>query len=206
MNQPLGRKEKALKWHRFGGAVFYGGRMPDILMTAALAYREVCKRQYLYTFDNGECIRIVFKPQNFVHLAGLRKLGDVYEFSNNNTTTNIYNAILRGKITLLDAQQSIHYDTEARERIENLARLDELLQTDCVVWNFDREKVKFRTNLKSTVIFFREEGFNFYLLLGVAPDAKTYYPETFFLRFDDAYLRGQTVVQVISCKRKFYYE
>lgn len=170
--------------------------MADILQKAALAYQQVCRHKYLYTLGNGAQICVVFKPQNFVHLAGLRKLNDLYEFQANRTAGNIYKEILRGKISVYDLQRSVHFDTDAKARIENLSRLDYLLQTKFVVWGFDRSKTYVRTNLKSTVIFFRDDGFDFYLMLGVADDGETYYPETFFLRYDAAYIRGQQIVSV----------
>ena len=53
-----------------------------------------------------------------------------------------------------------------------------------------------RYKLKSTVILFKDDGFNFFLMLGVAEEGATYYPETFFLRYDAAYIKNQTIVEV----------
>jgi len=170
--------------------------MSDILQMAAQKYSDICKFQYCFTLSNGEQILVVFKPQNFVHLAGLRKLNDLDEFQDKHRSINIYKRILAGEIGIYDAQRSVHYDFDARTRIENLARLDYLLNTDRVVWDFDKDKAPLRTRLKSTVLFFRDDGFEFYLLLGVAQDGVYYYPETFFLRYDDAYIRGQNIVYV----------
>lgn len=170
--------------------------MADILQKAAETYKQVCQHKYCYTLSNGKQVCVVFKPQNFVHLAGLRKLSDLYEFQKQNTATNIYKNILRGKITAFDLQRSIHFDIDAKERIENLCRLDYLLQTKQVVWNFDRAKTCVHTHLKSNVIFFRDDGFDFYLMLGAVNEGETYYPETFFLRFDTAYIHGQQIVLV----------
>lgn len=170
--------------------------MPDILQTAAQTYQQICKHKYRYTLSNGEQICVVFKPQNFVHLAGLRKLSDLYEFQKQNAASNIFKNILRGEITEYDLQRSVHFDINAKERVENLCRLDHLLQTKQVVWNFDRSKATVRTSLRSKVIFFRDDNFNFYLMLGVVDDGDTYYPETFFLRFDSAYIHGQQIVTV----------
>lgn len=168
----------------------------DILQKAALEYSKICTHKYHYTLSNGEKILVEFKPQNFVHLAGLRKLNDLYEFQQQFSATNIYKKILRGDIGIYDIQQSVHFDTDAKERVENLCRLDYLLQTKLAVWGFDHKKTHVRTRLKSSVIFFRDDGYNFYLMLGVAKNEKTYYPETFFLRFDAAYIHGQEIVTV----------
>ena len=170
--------------------------MNDILLKAALAYRDICKHQYIFTLSNGECIHIIFKPQNFVHLAGLRKFSDVRVFDPMYTATNIYRRILKHDISVADVQCSVHYDPDTRARIENLCRLGELLHTSQIVWNFDQRKAYIHSRIKSNVLFFKDDGFNFYLLLGAAQDGATYYPETFFLRYDDAYIKGQTIVQI----------
>lgn len=168
----------------------------DLLQKAALAYSSICKHRYQYTLSNGKRVCIVFKPQNFVHLAGLRKLNDLHEFQQCNSAVNIYKDILNGRINMYTLQTSVHYNTEARERIENLCRLEYLLQTKSVVWDFDRSKAYVHTNLKSNVILFRDDGFDFYLMLGAVDNGQTYYPETFFLRYDSAYIRGQQIVSV----------
>ena len=170
--------------------------MTDLLQKAAKTYREICKKQYRYTLNNGQCVHIVFRPQNFVHLAGLRKLSDLYEFQPPFSAVNIYRSILRGDITMFDLQRSIHFDSDAKERVENLCRLEEVLQTKKIVWGFDHTKTYVRTKLKSTVILFKDDGFNFFLMLGVAEEGATYYPETFFLRYDAAYIKNQTIVEV----------
>lgn len=169
--------------------------MADILQKAAEAYAEVCKHDYRFTLSNGEVITVVFRPKNFAHLAGLRKLDDIYELKNYRAT-NIYKSALRGELTVYDLQRSAHYNSDARERIENLCRLGYLLQTKQIVWEFDPKKALVHTQLKSNVIFFRDDGFDFYLMLGAVNDGKSYYPETFFLRFDSAYIKGQKIVSI----------
>lgn len=173
--------------------------MCDTLRKAAEAYQGLCRRRYRFTFSNDKQIEVVFKPQNFVHLAGLRKLNDINEFQDHHSAVNIFKMILQGKINDYDLQQSVHYDTDAEERIFFLIELENLLNTQFAVWDFNPQKgSRINTRLKSKVIFFRNESRDFYLMLGLAPDGQTYYPETFFLRFDDAYIRGQDIVKIVS--------
>ena len=101
--------------------------MTDFLQKAAESYLAICKNHYHFTLSNGETIHLVFKPQNFAHLAVLRKLDDLYELRSEVSATNLFKQILRGQITLLDVQRSIHFDTDAYARIENLCRLDYFL-------------------------------------------------------------------------------
>ena len=175
--------------------------MTDYLFQAASAYRSVCLNAYSYSFSNGEKIQLIFKPQNFAHLAGLRKLNDVYEFQAIRSASNIYHEVLKKNITDLHLQMSVHYDSDARERIQHLSRLEELLNTDKAIWNFDAKKSMIATRLKSKVILFKPDGFDFYLMLGAAPDGSTWYPETFFLRFDDQYLKGQEIVSITALSK-----
>jgi len=170
----------------------------DILQKAAIAFNNLCKHQYAFDLSNGHTVKLVFRPQNFAHLAGIRKFADLYEFGRDTSSINLFYKILRGEISLFDAQRSSMYDTEARERIENLSRIGELLHTKRVVYGFDSAKSMIKSRLKSTVIFYKDDGLNFYLMLGIAPDGVTYYPETFFLRYDNAYIKGQTIVSVES--------
>ena len=171
--------------------------MTNTIQMAAHAYGEVCKYQYLYTFSNGKQALVIFKPQNFVHLAGLRKLNDLADFQASNSATHIYKQILRGEIDQYTLQRSVHYCADSQERIENLCRLAQLLRTDRAVYDFDAAKASVVTRLKSSLILFQDDGLNFYLMLGAAKDGSgSYYPETFFLRFDNAYIRGQTIVRI----------
>ena len=38
-------------------------------------------------------------------------------------------------------------------------------------------------------------------MLGAAKDDNEYYPETFFLRYDNAYIRNQMLVEVVDLKQ-----
>ncbi len=77
--------------------------------------------------SNGQQVHLVFKPQNFAHLAGLRKVKDLHEFQMQTSAVNLYKRILRGEICLHDLQRSVHFDRDAYERIENLSRLHYVL-------------------------------------------------------------------------------
>ena len=173
------------------------------LEKAARAYAEICRHTYNYTFDNGDVISVRFCPNNFCHLAGLRKFDDLWEFQSQNgkpvySAANIYKKALKGEFSDYYLQTSKAYTQEAMDRIESFSRLKELLETDRAVYGFNKNIAPIVTRLKSNIILFRDEGFNFYLMLGLAEDGRTYYPETFFLRFDDAYIKGQKIVKIVN--------
>lgn len=174
-----------------------------ILQDAARTYGGICKHTYQYTFDNGKSITVRFHPNNFCHLAGLRKFDDLREFQVENgkpvlSSTNIFKKALNDEFTDFYLQTSKAYNQEAYDRIACLSDLCRLLKTCQAVYGFNRKNLRIVTKLKSDVILFSNEGYNFYLMLGLAEDGYTYYPETFFLRFDDAYIRGQNIVNVVN--------
>lgn len=178
----------------------------DSLQIAAKAYQKICENKYKYTFDNGESIVVSFRPRNFCHLAGLRKLSDLREFQYENekpilSAANIYKKALAGDFGDCYLQTSYAYTQEAKERIECLANLSRLLETKSAVYGFNPAIAPVGTSLKSSIILFSDEGYNFYLLLGLAEDQEMYYPETFFLRFDDAYTRGQKIVSIVKTEK-----
>lgn len=173
----------------------------DSLQHAAIAYQNVCRHIYKYTFNNGAIIQVKFHPNNFCHLAGLRKMSDLREFQTENgravlSASNIFKKAFRGDFSDYYLQTSLEYTEEEKDRIECLANIEQLLQTKNAVYDFDKGIIRLRTNLKSSVILFSDESHNFYLMLGLAKDKEYYYPETFFLRFDDAYIHGQKIVHV----------
>ena len=173
------------------------------LQNSAKAYKQLCEKIYKYTFSNNQTILVKFRPQNFCHLAGLRKLDDLREFQYENgqpvyTATNIYQKALAGDFQDYYLQTSLSYSQELKDRIDCLSNLHKLLNTETAVYGFDPSIAQIDTKMKSTIILFSDEGYNFYLLLGLAEDQTYYYPETFFLRFDDAYIKGQQIVLVTN--------
>lgn len=178
----------------------------DSLQIAAKAYQKICENRYKYTFDNRASIIVCFRPSNFCHLAGLRKFSDLREFQYENgkpifSAIKIYKKALAGDFDDYYLQTSHAYTQEAKERIDCLANLSKLLETKSAVYGFNPAIAPIDTSLKSSVILFTDEGYNFYLLLGLAEDQELYYPETFFLRFDDAYTRGQKIVSIVKTEK-----
>ena len=174
----------------------------DILMSAAKTYRELANREFKIGLSNGESIRIVFRPGNFMHLAGLNKLTDLYFISSKLLTpTTIFKKILKGEITWGDLNASIHFGSEAKERIECLCRIDEVFVLDGrVVFGFDRAKCCAKVKFKSDMIFFKDDGYEFFITFGAALDKSGlfHYPETVFYRYDRMYLINQKIVRIVS--------
>lgn len=177
----------------------------DLLWEAARVYRKLTNKEIVVTFGNDEFIRIIFKDANFVHLAGLNKLADIAIMEN--SARYIFKMILKGRITWDDLNKSVFFDAQARERIKSLSRIGELLVADGrAIFPFDPAKCRARVSFKSRAIFFKEDGYDFYITFGAAQDksGEYYYPETMFYRYDGAYIDNQNVVSIKSVEAKPY--
>lgn len=183
----------------------------DVLRQAAAAYAQLIGKEYQFTFSSGTGLRVVFKAENFKHLAGLHKLKDVYWFASEQYgATRLFKMACSGQINEAQLKNSRFYDVEARQRLESLCRIAELFALDgCVIYPFDRQKCRVRVSFRSDAIFFKPEDGDYYITFGAAKDARGqyHYPETLFYRFNDAYIAGQEIatitgVQVVEYTRK----
>lgn len=169
-------------------------------MEAARVYQKLIGKEYRIRFSNGKAVRIIFKPSNFKHLAGLHKLRDLYPISSEQYgAVALYKRILSGKMTLEDLKCSVHYDSQARERLESLCRIGELLNIgEKAVHPFSLKNCRAHVSFKADTLFFKDDGLEFFITFGAAPDAKGeyHYPETVFYRFDRAYITGQNIVTI----------
>lgn len=178
----------------------------DALKRAAQAYQELIGKEYHITFSNGKAVRIIFKPSNFPHLAGLHKLRDLYQISSGQYgAVALYKLARSGRLTLDDLKCSCYFDSQARERLESLCRICELLVVEGkAVQGFDKKKCRAQVTFKADTLFFKDDGWEFFITFGAAPDrdGEFHYPETVFYRFDRAYIIGQNVVTITNVSVK----
>ena len=85
---------------------------------------------------------------------------------------------------------------DAYERVRSLARIDEVLHDGKMIYPFRANRNLVRARLKSEIIFIKDEEMDFYLTFGTAKNGDHFYPETFFLRYDQDYIKGQQSVHV----------
>lgn len=176
----------------------------DILREAAFAYNEIAGKNYEYTFSDGSNACIKFRTSNFRHLAGLGKLKDLYWFNGSTnalSATRSFREVMDGRISLNDIKCSVFFDSDLNDRICSFAKLDDLLKNGKAIFPFVRSKCKIQTRLKSSLILFKDFGYNFYLTFGAAQEAiNIFYPETFFLRYDRQYIEGQKIIYIDDLK------
>ena len=177
----------------------------DLLYDAAATYGELTGCEHRIALSDGRELRLIFKPANFAHLAGLHKFDDLYWISSGKYgAVQLYKMALRGKLTLEDLKKSRKYTAEARERLESLLRISELLVVNGrAVSPFDRSVCRAQVRFKSDTLFFKDDGYEFFITFGAAREKQGiyHYPETVFYRFDRAYILHQRIVTIHSIER-----
>ena len=178
----------------------------DMLKRAAVAYEKLIGKEYCITFSNGKMVRIIFKPSNFSHLAGLHKLTDIYQISSGRfSAVSLFKQAKSGKLTVEDLNCSYYFDSSAKDRLESLCRISELLTLHGkAITDFDKRKCKARVSFKADTLFFKDDGHEFFITFGAAPDKDGvyHYPETIFYRFDRTYISGQNIVFISAIEIK----
>ncbi len=166
----------------------------DKLKKCALEFKKLFGKDYYYIFENDMKIRVYFAKKHFHHLLGLGKLTDIAPLviTKNNTATNIYKNIEKGKITYSQISKSVFFD-KIKDRIDNFNYLNNML-FEKVVINFDKSKVP-SSKLQSDIILYQDKG-NYYLHLCLAQDNICYYPETFIVQHDNYYIKGQQELKI----------
>ena len=175
----------------------------DELKFAATAYGDLLNKEYHIEFSNNECVRLVFKTGNFFHLAGLNYLTDLDITYQPIRPTNVYKRILNGEVTWNYLTCSRFFNSDARARVSCISRIPEVLATGGqAVFGFDKNVCRARVKFRSDILFFKNDGHDFFITLGIAQDSNGFYhyPETLFYRFDSEYIRNQTKVIITAVK------
>lgn len=178
-------------------------------MQAALSYQRLVGSELLLTFSNSESVRLIPKAGHFKHLAGLHKLTDLDFISHEQRASVLFAKALLGEISHDDLNCSRFFNSEAKERIESLSRVSEVLTLGSLaVYGFDRDKCTANVSFKSDILFFKDDGHEFFITFGIAKDKEGtyYYPETIFYRFDRAYIAGQNIVSITNIEVKTHRE
>ena len=181
------------------------GYFVDALMQAAESYQRLLGNELLLTFSNGESVRLIPKAGHFKHLAGLHKLTDLDFIYHEQRASALFTKALRGDISQADLNCSRYFNAEAKERLESLSRISEVLAIGSLaVYGFDRKICKASVRFKSSILFFKDDGHQFFITFGIAQDqaGAYYYPETIFYRFDSAYIAGQNIVSITNVEIK----
>ncbi len=162
-----------------------------------------CKAEYMLA--NGMIVDFTYKEENFIHLLGLHKLTDIQliqlfnDKSNKKVQTKyVISRIKKNKFTDAMVKASVFYEN-IEERYDNFSyeNLTTLTYTDAII-NFN--PLLINSKIKSDYILFEEKANNEYnhLGIGVDPQTKKRYIETFFHQPTDMYIKNQLIEKVKS--------
>lgn len=172
----------------------------DPLILAAKSYEKLLDKDFIITIDtkdgNTKTIQVQFKKDNFYHLIGFHYLTDLPQLdTRRNKKNRIFNNVLQGNITYDSIKNSVHFDNKIDDRVSYFHNIDKLL-LEKIILDFDSLNVSLRTTLKCDYMFFKDENGK-YMHLSLAQD-KIYYPESFFVREDNIYIKDQDVFDIVS--------
>jgi hypothetical protein len=183
------------------------GNVENSLLSAYNSFLELCKESYIIDFSNNCQIQLIFRKDQFYHLAGLHKLKDIPTL-NPRRKQSISKDILSERITTESISSSAYFDSgidNVNDRIRYMPKIKDLFSVNRnVVWDFDSRHGKFHSDIKSTIIFFDIGEYSIVITLCCAIDGNRnyYYPETFFARHDRQYINFQKKVKVTGIARK----
>ena len=174
----------------------------DPLILAAKSYEKLLNKDFIITIDtkdgNTETIQVQFKKDNFYHLIGFHYLTDLPQLNTRRNKKNkIFNNVLQGTITYDSLKNSSHFNNKIDNRVSYFNNIDKLL-FEKVILDFNSSNVNIKTSLKCDYMFFKAQDGKF-LHLSLAYD-KNHYPESFFVRNDNVYIKNQNIFDIVSIK------
>lgn len=116
----------------------------DILKEAALAYKNLLKKEYVIVVGKNNKSRsyvLQFTSDEFKHICGLHKLKDNLDIYRSSSSA-LLNKIIKDKITIEDINKSKKYP-EIEERIKNIAHIQEYLDNFDVIYDWEQKNSRF---------------------------------------------------------------
>ncbi|MBQ6530314.1 MAG: hypothetical protein IJI39_05275 [Clostridia bacterium] len=176
-----------------------------LLKNCAEVYSRYSGYNYIFNLDCGISVTAAFKPQHFHHLIGLHYLTDIAQVNTklpHNSAANVYNRILKNKISQEVVERSAFYPSIC-ERMEHFTDLGEIISSKIII-DFDYTKAP-NTKILSKYLLYKQYE-TAYAILGLKYDYKldVYVPETFIVEHSDYYIKGQTTYNVVDVVIKAY--
>ncbi len=164
----------------------------DLLQQCAHEFEHLIPYQYhIITGRKGKTreFTISFDPSDFHHLAGLHKLKDNIRFITGKRA-DILKDISCGKLTLLQAQQSIYF-SEMESRLKPLANLEHFLDNNELIFRYNSKAHAFSVIKADYLLENKLEGIPIYLFLTQRTGENTQVCRTLFPKTNKDYTEGQ---------------
>ena len=162
-------------------------------------YSTLLNKKYTITLENDFKFSFYFTPNNFYHLIGLEKLGNISAFKGKSSGL-IFKKILQKEISPQIIKNHKKYGMIAN-RIKYFERIGDLLDKEQskVIINFDCNLVP-TTKLFNTVFIFFAHEESGYTHLTIGKDGIKYYPETFIYENSQRYVNKQDLLDITNIK------
>lgn len=170
----------------------------DILQKSAVAYRNLLSTQYNIIMGRKgkkHNISLVFEKEHFQHLIGLHKIVD-NDFLRSSNRAKIYDSVLDGTITY-DVISKSPYFKEMRNRIELFCELENLLDSENIIYNFNEKNAGFSLIKAKYLVNSRLDSKEIYIFIDKIKDDEKYFCRSFFPKEEKDYTKGQTKLTLL---------
>ena len=166
-----------------------------LFLDAAVKWSSLQNTQYLLVLGHKkstEYINMTFRPEDFDHLSGMQYANDI-DFGlhrNQYRGDKLIPALLSAKLDDKLIEKSQSWD-KISERLSAIIRLDEILDSDFVIYKFDRFKLPFHSDIKAAYCIYSETQKNGVFLF-LDEEQRCYYCKSVFEKDCNNYRTNQT--------------
>ena len=167
------------------------------LYECAKTYNKLLHKRYTITLENNIVFSFYFTVENFFHLLGLEKIGNINEFGGKSKRV-IFKMLLNGTFPIKAIQNHKRY-YRLKPRVDYFESLEKLLnkQHSKIVIEFNPELVENTKLINTKYIFYAHERTG-YTHLTIAKRSREYYPETFIYENSKRYISEQNLLDVLD--------
>lgn len=166
-----------------------------LFLDAAVKWSSLQNTQYLLVLGHKkstEYINMTFRPEDFDHLSGMQYANDI-DFGlhrNQYRGDKLIPALLSAKLDDKLIEKSQSWD-KISERLSAIIHLDEILDSDFVIYKFDRFKLLFHSDIKAAYCIYSETHKNGVFLF-LDEEQRCYYCKSVFEKDCNDYRTNQT--------------
>lgn len=129
-----------------------------LLYDAAAAWNSLQNTSYCFLLGRrgtwSSSVHLDFRPEDFPHLAGMQYAGDI-DFRINKAEMRgrkFLPKIISGKIEDERIEKSANWESKIRGRLKGILSLEELLDSDFLIYRFDPKKVPYGTKIEAQYV------------------------------------------------------
>lgn len=166
-----------------------------LFLDAAVKWNSLQNTQYFLVLGHKkstEYINMTFRPEDFDHLSGMQYANDI-DFGlhrNQYRGHKLIPALLSEKLDDKLIEKSQSWD-KISERLSAIIHLDEILDSDFLIYKFDRFKLPFHSDIKAAYCIYSETYKNGVFLF-LDEEQRCYYCKSVFEKDCNDYRTNQT--------------